>query len=58
MIMLYKDPEGKDIFGNSSASGIGAAGNGECTTELATLRKRVTELEQKLKVRGMTIVGT
>ena len=49
--MLYKDPEGKNIFSNCSASGMEANGNGKCSSELSGLRKRVAELEQRLKVR-------
>ena len=44
MIMLYKDPEGKHIFGSSHSNGASA----DVSAELLVLRRRVVQLEQTL----------
>ena len=49
MVTLYRDPDGKTIFKGTSVNSWSneTASQGE-STEINTLRKRVTELEQEL----------
>ena len=52
MVRLYKDPKGESIFKKSSSNRMSTTiglTNNTSSAEMDTLRKRIVELESKLK---------
>jgi len=59
LISLYKDPSGSKVFANAAAKAssigqIGMAENGDITIEVASLKKKIQNLETKLQVKQNT----
>ena len=56
MVMLYNDPEGENIF--TTTNGTGRMGESDYVTEISSLRKKVTELQETLTKVKVKIIAT